>query len=521
MADQLEDDTVVIRRLPDEDPSVREVRISCPDATGLGVDLTRVLLDFGLRILKGDVSTDGKWCFLIFKVGLNSNVPPRWNLLKTRLEAVCPSGADSIRSLWRWRSLPKEQMPFLLQVASYDRQGMLHSLTHALWESDTTVFKAHITTSPNAEVLDMFWLYDNRSELPENHRALEICDRVKNVLGPDAECTIAPAPSDEVSALGAASSIIRRKACKDVASTNSLSKIVDRKRSGSSRGSSRHASSDHLVRDDYVDRQAQLQCVEIVVDNETSPSYTMLTLRCEDRKGLLYDIFRTLKDIDLRVAYGKVEVFEDGICEADLFVQDAELCRVSDPDLLDELTERVRLAVALPIRIDIKDAFDSLCTELTVTADLDSGARGRPRVTFDVTQGLNYAGCSVFMADVYIEQQQQQQQVPSEYSSDDERAGQEMHRFLIHAQSGQPVRSESDKKVIYEVVKAHLMGTPVRNPAQQGLPAGQQQAQQGRAAGAGAGGGLVPQTMRSAGQAPVENAGILRSLSSKWKFGMA
>ena len=32
-----------------------------------------------------------------------------------------------------------------------------------------------------------------------------------------------------------------------------------------------------------------------------------------------------------RVAYGKVEVFEDGICEADLFVQDAELCRVSDP----------------------------------------------------------------------------------------------------------------------------------------------------------------------------------------------
>ncbi len=56
-----------------------------------------------------------------------------------RLEAVCPSGADSIRSLWRWRSLPKEQMPFLLQVASYDRQGMLHSLTHALWESDTTV----------------------------------------------------------------------------------------------------------------------------------------------------------------------------------------------------------------------------------------------------------------------------------------------------------------------------------------------------------------------------------------------
>ena len=78
-----------------------EVRISCPDATGLGCDVARMLFDFGLRITDGalhpfpmvtpwapilshllrnsefahefydpagDVSTDGKWCFLIFKV---------------------------------------------------------------------------------------------------------------------------------------------------------------------------------------------------------------------------------------------------------------------------------------------------------------------------------------------------------------------------------------------------------------------------------------------------------------------
>ena len=46
----------------------REVRISCPDATGLGCDVTRMLLDFGLKIVHGDMSTDGKWCFLIFRV---------------------------------------------------------------------------------------------------------------------------------------------------------------------------------------------------------------------------------------------------------------------------------------------------------------------------------------------------------------------------------------------------------------------------------------------------------------------
>ena len=48
----------------------REVRISCPDATGLGCDVTRMLLDFGLRIVHGDMSTDGKWCFLIFRVSM-------------------------------------------------------------------------------------------------------------------------------------------------------------------------------------------------------------------------------------------------------------------------------------------------------------------------------------------------------------------------------------------------------------------------------------------------------------------
>ena len=59
----------------------------------------------------------------------------------------------------------------------------------------------------------------------------------------------------------------------------------------------------------------------------------------------------------------------------------------------------MRTAVALPLRIDLRDAFDTACTELTVTAALDSGGRGRPRVTFDVTQGLSVAGVGVFMAD--------------------------------------------------------------------------------------------------------------------------
>ncbi len=57
-----------------------------------------------------------------------------------------------------------------------------------------------------------------------------------------------------------------------------------------------------------------------------------------------------------------------------------------------ELMERIKAAVLLPVRIDVKDVYDETCTELRVTAALDSGGRGRPRVTYDVTAALANMG---------------------------------------------------------------------------------------------------------------------------------
>ena len=61
-------------------------------------------------------------------------------------------------------------------------------------------------------------------------------------------------------------------------------------------------------------------------------------------------------------------------------------------ELQEELIERVRNAVLLPVRIAIKEIYDDTCTELLVTANLDSGGRGRPRVTYDVTAALSSLG---------------------------------------------------------------------------------------------------------------------------------
>ena len=56
---------------------------------------------------------------------LTAGLPPHWELLKRRLEAVCPHPTGS--ALWRWSSSPEDfQHPFTLQVSSYDRVGVLH-----------------------------------------------------------------------------------------------------------------------------------------------------------------------------------------------------------------------------------------------------------------------------------------------------------------------------------------------------------------------------------------------------------
>ncbi|KAG9160490.1 hypothetical protein Leryth_008877 [Lithospermum erythrorhizon] len=67
----LHDDVVIISHPENEgDPSV--ITVNCPDKTGLGCDLCRILLFFSLSIVRVDVSTDGKWCYIVFWVAEDS-----------------------------------------------------------------------------------------------------------------------------------------------------------------------------------------------------------------------------------------------------------------------------------------------------------------------------------------------------------------------------------------------------------------------------------------------------------------
>lgn len=43
--------------------------------------------------------------------------------------------------------------------------------------------------------------------------------------------------------------------------------------------------------------------ISVAVDNALSPSHTLVHLQCQDHKGLIYDIMRTLKDYNIQVPY--------------------------------------------------------------------------------------------------------------------------------------------------------------------------------------------------------------------------
>ena len=51
---------------------------------------------------------------------------------------------------------------------------------------------------------------------------------------------------------------------------------------------------------------------------------------CLDRKGLAFDLMRTLKDMNVRVAFGSINTRARS-CEADLFVQEVDGSRIEAP----------------------------------------------------------------------------------------------------------------------------------------------------------------------------------------------
>uniref|UniRef100_A0A2N9INH0 ACT domain-containing protein ACR n=1 Tax=Fagus sylvatica TaxID=28930 RepID=A0A2N9INH0_FAGSY len=367
----LHDDVVIIR------PGEREgepnlITVNCPDKTGLGCDLCRIILFFGLSIVRGDVSTDGKWCYIVFWVVGKSTT--RWSLLKKRLVGVCPS-CSSASGISFYRSElqpPKAPDVFLLKLCCFDRRGLLHDVTAVLCELELTIKKVKVSTTPDERVMDLFFITDTRELLHTKKRQEDTCGRLNDVLG-DAiiSCDI-DMVVPEITACSQTSSFLPSAITEDMFDLE----MPDELPSG-------------ILTSDNV---------SITMDNSLSPAHTLVQIVCQDHKGLLYDIMRTLKDYNIQISYGRFSKKQKGNCEIDLFIVQADGRKIVDPSKQNALSSRLRMELFRPLRVAVVSRGPD--TELLVANPVELSGKGRPLVFYDITLALKMLNTCIFLAEI-------------------------------------------------------------------------------------------------------------------------
>ena len=386
--------------LPCRPPALSaDVRICSPDSTGLGCDLARTLFDFGLVIERGDFSTDGLWSYLMFRVRPGKGArEANWSLLKQRLESVCPSDptAASLRSNLAGREA-RRPLQFIFQVAAGDRVGLLHDVSTALWERELTVHRAHVSTSPSNQAVDLFYVSDRRNELPSTERFQEIQAHARARLG-DAQASFSlhPAPVTHCrcdALIPCDGSICGVRQAPDVPAAPSGAADSD---------DADLCVSLHPLAYPVLTLRAGRTSAWLATAPRQSPWTTSRPRRtpcCRSVRGIGRGFSstacaprRTCRSTcptarhvpwegsavsgDSSDCAAQVQVRDSGICELDLFVS-----RTSCEEVERELCERLRKAIERPLEVGLKPlAADAVTTELCVTAPMDASGCARPRV---------------------------------------------------------------------------------------------------------------------------------------------
>lgn len=368
----LYDDAVLIRQSEKEgEPSV--ITVNCPDKTGLGCDLCRIILFFGLTVVRIDVSTDGRWCYLVFwVVGKPST---RWGLLKKRLMGACPSCslASSISYYMEELQTPKPPDVFLLKLCCHDRQGLLHDVTEVLCELELTIKKVKVSTTPDGKVMDLFFVTDTRELLHTAKRQDDTHGHLKALIGDDMiSCEIEMVGPDATSC-SQGPSFISDVIIEDIFYMEMPEKHQD-------------------------DDSTAFRCPSITMDNLLSPSHTLVQIVCRDHKGLLYDVMRTLKDYNIQISYGRFTTKGVAECELDLFIMQADGKKIVDPSKQNALRSRLEVELSRSLRVALNSRGPD--TELIVANPVELSGKGRPLVFHDITLALKMLNRPIFSAEI-------------------------------------------------------------------------------------------------------------------------
>ncbi|VFR03282.1 unnamed protein product [Cuscuta campestris] len=416
-----DDDGVVIQRgKRPGDPYM--VTVNCPDKTGLGCDICRTVLEFGLHVTKGDVSTDGVWCYVVLWVSPQPYTPTvRWANLKECLLSICPP-CSSLLYLNQYSPSTPTSSIYLLTFCCVDRRGLLHDVTKFLCEFELSIERVKVTTTPDGRVLDLFFIKDNLELLDVKEKQEEICERLRVVLGDSCiRCELKLAGPD----------------FEKLQYISALSPSVAYELFGCEL-------SEHESR--YLQALSsdvrKLKEASVVMDNFLSPAHTLLQISCIDHKGFLYDIMRTLKDSNIKIAYGRFSEANKGQRELDLFVLHKDGKKILDPEKQAALCSRLKAELLHPLRVIISNRGPD--TELLVANPVELSGRGRPRVFYDVTFSLKALGICIFSAEI------------GRHSAGDREW--EVYKFLLDENCSYELTSVVCRNHIVDRVRRTLMG---------------------------------------------------------------
>ncbi|XP_057436425.1 ACT domain-containing protein ACR9 [Lotus japonicus] len=413
------EDLVVIREGKNlDEPSV--VTVNCPDKAGLGCDLCRIILEFGLRVTRADVSTDGRWCYIVYWVVPHpASLKVDWESLKTRLLSACPSCLFSYY-FNQQSTTPSPPPIYVLKVWCIDQKGLLHDINEILCNLQLIIQRVKAMPTPDGRVLDLFFITDGMELLHTKKRQDYVCEYLMDALGE--RCI-----SSELQLAGPEYGQIQGFSSLPPAFSEELfgSELLDKVYM-------------HPLSKDMT----TLKKPTVMVDNSLSPVHTLLQIQCVDQKGLCYDIMRISKDSDIKVAYARFSSSVKGFQNIDLFVQQNDGKKIIDPELQKTLCSCLKEEMLHPLRVIIVNRGPD--TELLVANPVELSGKGRPRVFYDVTLALKALGVFVFSAEVVRHSTQERQW--------------EVYRFLLDESHGFPLTSSKARSQIVDKVRRTLMG---------------------------------------------------------------
>ncbi|KAH7548068.1 hypothetical protein JRO89_XS14G0061700 [Xanthoceras sorbifolium] len=437
------DDVVLIQ--PGKSPTEpRVVTVNCPDKPGLGCDLCRIVLEFGLCIVRG----------VLWVVPHMSSYRVDWESLKNRLLSVCPSCMGSYYlSIVKTRPSNSSQPSlYLLKYCCIDRKGLLHDVTKILSELEFTIQRVKVMTTPDGRVVDLFFITDEittkgspylnndflscfpqveewcphgslmvvvllsgqrRELLHTKKRRDDTCKHLFTILG---EYSI----SCELQLAG--------PEYKSLQGFSSLPPVVAEELFGCELPD-KEACSQELST-----HATALSNASITVDNLLSPAHTLLQIKCADQKSLIYDILRTSKDLNIQIAYGRFSESVKGYQNLDLFIQQPDGNKIVDPKQQTALCSHLKEEMLHPLRVIVTNRGPDI--ELLVANPVELSGKGRPRVFYDVTLALKMLGICIFSAEI------------GRHSTSDRQW--EVYRFLLNESPEFPLSSSQARNQIVE-----------------------------------------------------------------------